>query len=147
MEWSVMDNRAFKKYEEGSATTIFLKKILKEMQELWNSYFDEEVKKLLEKSKGDDFLVVIMSKEERRKKIREIAKNLSPKKFNRMTDIMIQLNIEYKDLAEYLENSGLVYEVRKNAIYIWHFHYDKYFKLIGYNLTGRDKVLNLLPEQ
>ena len=148
MEWSAKDNKVFKKYDERSTPTrVFLVKILKEMQELWNSYFDEEVEKLPDKSQKYNFVTVTMSKEERRRRIREISQNLYPQKFDRMKDILIETDKQYKDLADYLETSGLVYEVRENAIYVWHYHYNKYFKLIGYNLTGRDKVLNLLPEQ
>lgn len=147
MEWSAKDN-VFKKYDERSTPTrVFLVKILKEMQELWNSYFDGEVEKIPDKSQKDNFVTVTMSKEERRRRIREIFQNLYPQKFDRMKDILIETDTQYKDLADYLETSGLVYEVRENAIYVWHYHYNKYFKLIGYNLTGRNKVLNLLPEQ
>lgn len=160
MEWSAKDN-VFKKYDERSTPTrVFIVKILKEMQELWNSYFDgeveklpdkaqkdNEVEKLPDKSQKDNFVTVTMSKEERRRRIREISQNLYPKKFDKKKDILIKTDKQYKDLADYLETSGLVYEVRENAIYVWHYYYNRYFKLIGYNLTGRDKVLNLLPEQ
>ena len=149
MEWSAKDN-VFKKYETIPRKG-FLQKILIELQELWNSYFDEEVEKLPDmkmiKSQEDNFLTVTMSKEERRRKIREIAQNLYPQKFDKKKDILISTDNQYKDLAEYLEKSGLVYEVRENAIYVWHSHYNRYFKLVGYDLTGRDKLLNLLPEQ
>ena len=101
MEWSTMDNNVFKKYDERTTPTrVFLQKILKELQELWNSYFDGEVEKLPYKSREDNFLTVTMSKEERRRKIREIAQNLYPREFDRRTDILIDTDIQYKDLAE-----------------------------------------------
>lgn len=85
------------------------------------------------------------SKEERRRKIRDIAKKLPFRGFNRKIDILIETDIQYKDLAEYLEKSGLVYELRQNDIWIWHFYYNDFFKLVGLDLSGHQKILNLLP--
>ncbi len=150
MEWSVDDStKTFKKYTNGCA--LYLNKILREMQDLWNSYFDEVQKVPLIAGKNDyhNNIATSMTKERRREVIQKVEKEIDSrqiKKNIKTVNVWVKTYKKYSTLEELLENSGVVYQVEEDAVLIWADDQNDFMKLIDYEEEMNNNIiLKLLP--
>lgn len=143
IEFSSMHNYCIKKYDNGCS--VLYEKLINELKDIWNTYFDEQSDVPLLSGKIDNYLETgtnyyalekELSKDERKQIVSKVENELKNVQINRLklfaSPIVIWAYDMYKDLNEFLEQSGVVYIVKSDGIYIWNYIKNDYGKLVGY---------------
>lgn len=156
--WESYETDSFRKYDNGCA--MYLKKILCEMKDLWNSYSAESDTKLLGMraagyigtSDEKKEIEVSMSKKERRLAIRRFEDEIDIRLWNRdcTKTIWVGARKRFDSLEDFLENSGVVYKLTRGEVQIWDEDTDRYYTLVGYGdynkMGGGNHVLHVLQK-
>lgn len=147
----------------GNGCNAYLKKILDEMKRLWNSYSDYPKNELLlgnnriagfiGTAKNQNEIQEMLNREERLKIIRRLENELkaaASSLTNRSKMYWVNAYNPFNSLEDFLELSGVVYEVNKHGILIWEDESKQFMQLVGYgpyetNLGPNHYVLFLLP--
>lgn len=150
MQLAAMDAHAIKKYNEfygGLYTTL-----LDELMDLWNTYFDEGIQLKLTgsemyyiESNYQDSIHIKpayqLNLEQRREVIYKSEKEINSGKMKYLECLSVKYTVwasnPYKDLNEFLEQSGVVYKVEPTGIYIWNNNKKRFGKLVGYEYVDR----------
>lgn len=157
MNCSIFNYDSMRKYNNGGRG--YLHKIMWEMKDLWNSYFEEAKRPLMigmgvagyiTDNKNNNEVDLSLTEQQRLEVIEKVEKKLRmmqmPK--NGMT-YWLQAYEPYDSLAEMLELSGLAYQVTRENVLIWTEDREAYWKLVWISeydkFGGGHYVLYLLP--
>ena len=144
MEWGIANSEDFRKYK---GCVDYLHKILREMQDLWNSYFIKEIPDLQERQNSQEEASIYIQREERLRIIRQLDRLLRESNFYRnmkFEKYPIETVFKFKTLEEFLELSGIVYRIEKDSIWIWCYDTNDFMKMIHYTKKYNEVILYLL---
>lgn len=140
MQFSSMDPDSIMKYNNGCMHIY--SKITRELQNLWNSYFRGPyitIPEFTGKHASQNTTVKETLSQEERDRIIEAVQKSAWNTITRISDdyvrkFLVQAYWPFKNLKEFLENSGVVYKVDNNGVSIWNYfneRYDEYNVLIS----------------
>lgn len=136
MEFSEQYLNTIKKYSNG-CTWLYLT-LMAELKERWNDYFDNNtlfliggVEGLLGTSQKNE-VNVQLTKEQREKIIQEVEFSCKSCKYYYSDKICFRSYVAYDSLNDLLEESGVVYKVEPDGVYILNFFKKKFQKLVNY---------------
>lgn len=159
MECSTYTSSSMLKYDNGS--WAYLQKIMDEMKDMWNSYFDEakmplmlgmNVAGYIGDGRRAEELDISLTEEQRLEVIKRVEKELMASEWRPRGAVTYWLNVykPYSDLEDLLTLSGIVYQVTKSGVFIWNEDRKSYWKLVGIDgytkKMGGHYVLYLLPD-
>lgn len=144
MEFSSMSKESVEKYNNG-CNSIYLK-ILDGLKDVWNTYFDEQNSTLalirnvdgyIESNTSDVFFnIKVQLNEIQRKEIIERTEeqiNNGKMSYLKLLPIEVMAYKPFYSLADFLERSGVVYQVNFEGVYIWNDEKNEYEKLVDYD--------------
>lgn len=153
--WETFDTDAFRKYDNGCA--MYLKKILSEMKNLWNSYSDDSAPKSLGMNMAgyigagkEESFEVSLGEKERSLAIQKAESMMDISLWNRgyVKTIWVGARKKFDSLEDFLAKSGVVYKVQNDEVLIWDQDEDKYCTLVGYGdynkMGGGNYILHVL---
>ena len=155
---SAMHGR-IKKYNR--ACGMLYQVLLDELKDIWNSYFDEQ--KALPMSDNYELLYCSgpqrdfgkrltideeLSTDERVEVINKVEQQITSGKMRYEVMFSSTFNVavhkQYTSLKEFLEESGVVYHVKNDGVYIFNVAKHKYGKLVGYKYVDTPPRMNSL---
>lgn len=143
MEFAFMNSNNRAKYNNGCS--IIYTKLLDGLKEIWNLYFDSElllagpvVNYIEDKNKNSskNEAEIQLNEKQREEVITRVEEAIDSGKMRYLEfnacNIQVQAYKPYNSLSEFLNESGVVYLVEKNGIYIWNAWQERYGMLVGY---------------
>lgn len=136
IEFASMSRNSIIKYNNGCF--ILYIKLLEGLKDIWNGYFDEHgslplltinVSGYIENFAQNDIKIQLTSAQ-RREIITQVERNLGKLK-SCSTPIEVRAYKSYSNLLEFLEESGVVYQVQSDGVYIWNYLKRNFGKLVG----------------
>lgn len=158
MQFSIMNSNSIEKYDNGCS--ILYNKLLDELMNIWNFYFDNQmsvprlngtvinyIESSCQKSSNNK-LKTYLDREERNKIIDNIESEFNSEKMKTLKakafKIMIMAYKPYNSLKDFLEESGIVYEIETSGVNIWDYEHNEFKKLVGYKYSSRYYILYLI---
>jgi len=140
MQFSSMDAESIKKYDNGC--THIYKKITWELKNLWNSYFEEPLLMIPEMSgrffEESNEIKMALSQEERDRIVeythRFVWNSEVAIRDEFVHKSLVQAYKPFRNLNDFLKNSGVVYKVEEGDVLIWNIFNEKkeeYCKLLS----------------
>ena len=131
---SSYSERGFIRYMRNGSSLLY-QYLVSDLKDIWNYYFglvplrieakaDHEMQKALTATERDEVIARVD------RQLSEVGRTLCIPQYLRENMGFYTRNF-YPDLKTFLEESGIIYEVREDGVYIFYNEYQKYMKLIS----------------
>lgn len=147
MEFASMNRNSIKKYNNG-CNCLYVK-LLEELKNIWNFYFDNQntvplltssvlgyIESSCQSSFSNNKLQVQLTQKQRKELIDKTENDIDSGKMKHLkhhaSTFSIMAYETYDTLSEFLEESGIVYKVEMDGVYILGHEENNFRKLVGY---------------